>query len=397
MNEQFDRVAMHAVRRRLLEAQADAAGMPLRTVPLPWPCTQRAVRSAHARGCRAGGRRRLHARGVRRPVSRGRAPVSGREAGRHRADADLPALGHPDGPSSRRRWSTSGLRAILTCVNPKHLDRSFAGRQFDRALLAIFRPASTRAASAANFIRSPGMGRCSAHPSRSPRAKSSTAMGSSLPMYPDSGSWPSIFCFAWRPNSKARSCASGSTDASRRLRSFARASEPSTPRTPSRSFSRRRGEGHRGLRRRRRISIVRPGRRRCRVRRDRVLRRPWRDEPVGVSRHEGAGVPCRGAPTPLFNDLPMQVFPVERRVPFVTVSSCTGTERRRAAIETRTGGAVESMEGRRRRARGAPARRSGRRSARHQQPRHRSRHEAWRLNEAAAAAQEAVLSWIARR
>ena len=39
MNEQFDRVAMHAVRRRLLEAQADAAGVPLRTVRLPWPCT----------------------------------------------------------------------------------------------------------------------------------------------------------------------------------------------------------------------------------------------------------------------------------------------------------------------------------------------------------------------
>ncbi|HUP40889.1 MAG TPA: hypothetical protein VM115_12270, partial [Vicinamibacterales bacterium] len=39
MNEQFDRVAMHAVRRRLLEAQADAAGLPLRTVQLPWPCT----------------------------------------------------------------------------------------------------------------------------------------------------------------------------------------------------------------------------------------------------------------------------------------------------------------------------------------------------------------------
>src|SRR3982751_3369222 len=39
MNEEFDRVAMHAVRRTLLEAQASAAGVPLRTVPLPWPCT----------------------------------------------------------------------------------------------------------------------------------------------------------------------------------------------------------------------------------------------------------------------------------------------------------------------------------------------------------------------
>ena len=38
LNEAFDRVAMHAVRRTLLEAQADAAGLPLYAVDLPWPC-----------------------------------------------------------------------------------------------------------------------------------------------------------------------------------------------------------------------------------------------------------------------------------------------------------------------------------------------------------------------
>src|SRR5437667_403650 len=37
-NEVADRVAMHAVRRNLVEAQAAAAGLPLWTVPLPWPC-----------------------------------------------------------------------------------------------------------------------------------------------------------------------------------------------------------------------------------------------------------------------------------------------------------------------------------------------------------------------
>src|SRR3989442_627799 len=36
-NEAADRVAMHAVRRTLVEAQARAAGLPLRAVPLPWP------------------------------------------------------------------------------------------------------------------------------------------------------------------------------------------------------------------------------------------------------------------------------------------------------------------------------------------------------------------------
>ena len=38
LNEAFDRVAMHAVRRSLLEAQAEAAGLPLHAVGLPWPC-----------------------------------------------------------------------------------------------------------------------------------------------------------------------------------------------------------------------------------------------------------------------------------------------------------------------------------------------------------------------
>ena len=39
LNEQFDRVAMHAVRRQLLELQAESVGVPLWTVPLPWPCS----------------------------------------------------------------------------------------------------------------------------------------------------------------------------------------------------------------------------------------------------------------------------------------------------------------------------------------------------------------------
>ena len=38
LNETVDRVAMHAVRRTLLEAQATALGLPLWTVPLPSPC-----------------------------------------------------------------------------------------------------------------------------------------------------------------------------------------------------------------------------------------------------------------------------------------------------------------------------------------------------------------------
>ena len=39
LNETAGRVSMHGVREDILRAQADAAGLPLRTIPLPWPCT----------------------------------------------------------------------------------------------------------------------------------------------------------------------------------------------------------------------------------------------------------------------------------------------------------------------------------------------------------------------
>lgn len=58
----------------------------------------------------------------------------------------------------------------------------------------------------------------------------------------------------------------------------------------------------------------------------------------------GFPVVAEAAP-PLFNELPMQLFPAPRRVPFVTVSTCTGIEADALRLEQRTGGAVENMEG----------------------------------------------------
>jgi uncharacterized protein (TIGR00290 family) len=134
MNEQFDRVAMHAVRRRLLEAQAAAAGVPLRTVQLPWPCTNEqyedrmraAVSQAVAEGFTHVAFGDLFLEDVRKYreeklAGTGLTPI-------------FPIWGIPTDDLAVRMVE-SGLRSVLTCVNPKQLDRSFAGRQFDRALL----------------------------------------------------------------------------------------------------------------------------------------------------------------------------------------------------------------------------------------------------------------------
>ena len=135
MNEQFDRVAMHAVRRRLLETQADAAGVPLRTVQLPWPCSNEqyeqrmaaAVSQAVAEGFTHVAFGDLFLQDVRKYreeklAGTGLTPM-------------FPIWGIPTNELAARMVG-DGLRSVLTCVNPKHLDRSFAGRQFDRALLS---------------------------------------------------------------------------------------------------------------------------------------------------------------------------------------------------------------------------------------------------------------------
>ena len=134
INEGSDRVAMHAVRRRLLEAQAEAAELPLRIVPLPWPCSneeyEARMGSAFAKAVAEGFTHvafgDLFLEDVRKYretklAGSGLTPL-------------FPIWGIPTDQLAERMVQ-GGLRSVLTCVDPKHLDRSFAGRQFDRALL----------------------------------------------------------------------------------------------------------------------------------------------------------------------------------------------------------------------------------------------------------------------
>lgn len=139
MNEEFDRVAMHAVRRRLLDEQSRAAAVPLWTVPLPWPCTNEQYESRMRDA-------------VVRAVAEGFTHVAFgdlflEDVRRYREDRlagtgltpMFPLWGIPT-PGLAEEMIDGGLHAILTCVNPTLLDRSFAGRQFDRALLGDLPP-----------------------------------------------------------------------------------------------------------------------------------------------------------------------------------------------------------------------------------------------------------------
>lgn len=139
VNEEAGRVAMHAVRRELLQQQAEAAGLPLREVPLPWPCTndeyERRMGVAVARAVADGFTHvafgdlfleDIRAYRETRLAGSGLTPV-------------FPLWGEPTADLARTMIA-GGLRARLTCVDPRVLDRSFVGRDLDARLLADLPP-----------------------------------------------------------------------------------------------------------------------------------------------------------------------------------------------------------------------------------------------------------------
>jgi len=140
VNQAYDRVAMHAVRLSLLEAQAEAAGLPLLLAKIPSPCPNEvyekamaaALEEAKARGVRAVAFGDLFLEDVRR-YREERMKSSGLEL-------LFPLWGRPTRPLAEEIIA-SGLRARLTCVDPKQLDRAFAGREFSSELLRDLPPA----------------------------------------------------------------------------------------------------------------------------------------------------------------------------------------------------------------------------------------------------------------
>jgi futalosine hydrolase len=67
--------------------------------------------------------------------------------------------------------------------------------------------------------------------------------------------------------------------------------------------------------------------------------------PDGFLDMRALGFPVIPGDEPLFNQLPLDLFPAPRRVPFITCATCTGTDEAARELVDRTGGAVESMEG----------------------------------------------------
>jgi uncharacterized protein (TIGR00290 family) len=134
INEKFDRVAMHAVRTTLLQQQARCAGLPLRLIGLPFPCSNEVyeermgafIVTAQADGIEAIAFGDLYLTDVRQyrekmMAGTGIAPL-------------FPLWGQPT-TELAREMIAGGLRAQITCLDPRVLSAALAGQEYDRDFL----------------------------------------------------------------------------------------------------------------------------------------------------------------------------------------------------------------------------------------------------------------------
>jgi uncharacterized protein (TIGR00290 family) len=130
----YDRVSMHGVRRELLVRQAEQLGLPLRVVELPTPCSndeyERRMSASLAEGLAEGVDRivfgdlfleDIRAYREERLVGTGITPLF--------------PLWQRDTNDLAAEMLEVGIRARVTCVDPRQLDPAFAGREFDRSFL----------------------------------------------------------------------------------------------------------------------------------------------------------------------------------------------------------------------------------------------------------------------
>ena len=136
VTRQFDRVAMHGIRRDVLRAQARALGLPLLESELDWPASNETYEAAfagslgQARGMAAEMRHVAFGDLFLQDVRQWREAL----LERHGWSGVYPLWG-TDTRELAREFMAQGHRAVLTCVDTTQLDGAFSGRQYDAALL----------------------------------------------------------------------------------------------------------------------------------------------------------------------------------------------------------------------------------------------------------------------
>ncbi|WP_107852589.1 Dph6-related ATP pyrophosphatase [Oceanimonas marisflavi] len=135
VNEAFERVAMHGVRTELLRQQADALGLPLEVIALPWPCTNEDYQARMGAFIKGAKKRGIDAFGFGDLLLEDVKQYRENQLAGTGIEAVFP-IWHTPTDSLPHKMIENGLRAVITCLDPKKVPKAFAGRELTAELLA---------------------------------------------------------------------------------------------------------------------------------------------------------------------------------------------------------------------------------------------------------------------
>jgi len=134
LNQENDRVAMHGVRKELLQRQMEALDLPAEMVMLPMPCDNETYRRLVGDTIEV-----LRERGVKQVVF---GDLFLEDVRQYREEqmqdsglSPIFPLWLRDTKQLSRDMVESGLRAIVTCVDQRALPAEYVGRQYDHVFL----------------------------------------------------------------------------------------------------------------------------------------------------------------------------------------------------------------------------------------------------------------------
>ena len=133
-NGAANRVAMHAVRRELVETQAARVGLPIWSIDLPWPCSNAVYEELMAGVCQRALRNGVTAIAFGDLFLRDIREYRERQLETTGLQPLFPVW---QIPTRELAWEMirAGVKAKVTCVDPAKLDRSYAGHDFDAEFL----------------------------------------------------------------------------------------------------------------------------------------------------------------------------------------------------------------------------------------------------------------------
>ena len=162
-NTQFDRVTMHGTRRNILQAQAEAANLPLWIVPLPWPCPNGIYEQRMTEAVDRAKAERVDA------IAFGDLFLPDIRAYRENQLASTgiePLFPLWDFPTAdlARQMIAAGIRAKIVSVDPRQIPATFCGREFDDSFLADLPPAADPCGERGEFHTCAYAGPCFSQP-----------------------------------------------------------------------------------------------------------------------------------------------------------------------------------------------------------------------------------------